>query len=133
MMNPSGASMGPPPLPSPPTDVVALRKRAKLRCTLLPGCGFAVLGYGLAAWVGITINVLWILAIAAIPYWFSSTAVWVAIAVIAALVLFWLLELLMVGRLPIRRASTGIINRRFGWVFGLVLFGSYGGPAAALY
>jgi signal peptidase I len=84
-----------------PDSVPALRRRARWRATFWPGGGLALLGYSRLALIGYIIVPLSMLTLFYASFTFDSVAAWAALIVFLSSALFWLVECIAVGYIPI--------------------------------
>lgn len=85
----------------PPED--ALRRRARWRSCIWPGCGYAVLGQRRLALLGSVLTLVWFVSIIWFGLAFRPLEFWVVVALAALFLVFWLVEYLAVGKMPVRQ------------------------------
>jgi hypothetical protein len=105
-----------------------IRKSARRRSSLLPGMGFALLGYPVPAVLGLVLVALAFAAMSAVSFYPGPLLAWMILAATLGSILLWAVEYMAVGRITIRPSGeTGSFSRRFKWICIL----SYLGAAAA--
>ena len=110
-----------------PVDPTALRKKARLRCTLWAGCGFGTLGHLPAAIAGILVLWLWLASIVWFCLELTSMTFWLAVIMSVLTVAFWAVEYVLIGKVRV------VPGGRFFQEYWLLVAGrGYVGIAAVL-
>jgi signal peptidase I len=106
----------------------AIRRDARWRSVILPGAGFALLGYPLAAGVCFALTAVFVAATVVVSFAPGALAAWLALGSLVSAVLFWTVEYIAVNQVPIRPSGAhSLVSRRFGVICTL----AYAGVIAA--
>jgi signal peptidase I len=93
----------------------ALRKDARWRSVILPGAGFALLGYPGAAFVSFALAAVFLAATVVVSFAPSAPLAWLALASLIGAALLWTVEYVAVSQLSVRpEGATSAVSRHFG-------------------
>jgi signal peptidase I len=106
----------------------AIKKAARQRSTLVSGTGFALMGYPVAAALGLAEMAILVAGVAILAFFPNAVTAWLALAFLLGSVLFFAIEYLAVGRLTVHPSGeASLISRHFKGVCAI----AYSGLAAA--
>jgi signal peptidase I len=90
------------------------RKTARLRASLVPGTGFAFLGYPLPAYLSLAFGTAALAALVVACFAPSTLMLWLALILLLGVIVFWAAEYMAVGRITIHPSGeSGIVSRHF--------------------
>jgi signal peptidase I len=111
----------------------AVRKVARWRSAILPGAGFALLGYPLAAGVSFGLTAIFVAATVVVSFAPGELAAWLALASLIGAVVLWIAESVAVNLVPIRPSDERSVSaRHFGAVCALAYIGVIAASASIL-
>jgi len=109
----------------------AIRKAARRRSSLLPGMGFALLGYPVPAAIGLACLAIFLAAFVVVSFYPGRLVMWLALAALLGGFLFWVVEYLAVGWIAIRPSGeSSPVSRHFKGICALAYIGT---TAAAIW
>jgi signal peptidase I len=93
----------------------SLRRDARWRPMVLPGAGFALLGYPAAALVSFALAAVFLASTVIVSFAPSAPAAWLSLVSLIGAALLWTVEYVVVSHLPVRtEGAESVVSRHFG-------------------
>jgi Signal peptidase, peptidase S26 len=105
-------------------DQRAMRKAARRRSSLLPGMGFARLGHGVAAAIGLVLNSVAFVTLMVACFYPGRGLFGLALVSVLGLIVFWAAESIAVGRMTIRPSAGSDFLSRHRMLAYAIAYGS---------